>query len=139
MPSIASLRSFRYRPQLGHRHEMRSSGPHLAFDETRARAMATVPAALDPVCRLISIVRGGRSQPRSSSDAPTAGVPGQERLVDEVTQVGTPGHTLLPAIRLSRVIFISCVSVFRVPVFRQHAQDESSGSALRQALVAAYL
>src|SRR5262245_35290963 len=62
-------------------------GPHLVFDDTRARAMARVPAALDPVCRLILIVRGGRPQPRSSSDAPTAGVPGQERLVDEVLRL----------------------------------------------------
>jgi len=115
MPSIASLRWFRYRPQLGHRHVMRSSGPHLVFDDTKARAMARAPAALDPVCRLILIVRGGRSQPRFSSDAPRAGVPGQERLVDEVTQVGAAGHTLLPAIRLSRVILVSCVGVFGFP------------------------
>ena len=43
--------------------------------------MARAPAALDPVCRLILIVRGGRPQPRSSSDLRE---PGQERLVDEV-------------------------------------------------------
>src|SRR5207244_791209 len=105
-------------------------GPHVVLNDAGARTMAGASPAFDLVDGVIVTARGHRGRghdPSQMLHQPARGARNIRRQVaglgvDEVTQVGDPGHTLSPAIRLSArrprlAVFVFSYSVVVRPTF----------------------
>jgi len=92
------------------------------LDDTGARTMARAPPALDRVHGLIETARGRRRRgddPSQMLHQPARRARNLRRQltglsIDEVTEIGDPGHRLIRTIRLPIVVLVFVFSYSRV-------------------------